>query len=139
MHEMVAPLNDAATAFQIAAERAFLIVLEGSCRTPLAGHAVLDGDRLHFRGMALLLDGSEVFEARREGSVDDAEALGRDAGEEVKRLAGSTPGGLASCGSSSRDRETMPQAAGAQAGGGGPRRHSGAAAEHPAGCRTDHP
>ncbi|HUF44581.1 MAG TPA: hydroxymethylbilane synthase [Aestuariivirgaceae bacterium] len=88
MHELVAPLNDAATAWQIAAERAFLIVLEGSCRTPLAGHAVLNRERISFRGMALLLDGSEVFEARREGSVHDAEALGRDAGEEVKRLAG---------------------------------------------------
>jgi hydroxymethylbilane synthase len=88
MHELVAPLNDAATAHQIAAERAFLIVLEGSCRTPLAGHAVLSGERLAFRGMALSLDGSEVFEARREGLVHDAEALGRDAGEEVARLAG---------------------------------------------------
>ena len=67
MHALIAPLNDAATAWQMAAERAFLIVLEGSCRTPLAGHAVLNGDRIAFRGMALLLDGSEVFEARREG------------------------------------------------------------------------
>ncbi len=73
----------------MAAERAFLIVLEGSCRTPLAGHAVLDGDRVAFRGMALVLDGSEVFEARREGAVGEAEALGREAGEEVRRLAGS--------------------------------------------------
>jgi hydroxymethylbilane synthase len=89
MHELVAPLNDAATAHQMAAERAFLIVLEGSCRTPLAGHAVLDGDRVAFRGMALVLDGSEVFEARREGAVGDAAALGREAGEEVRRLAGS--------------------------------------------------
>jgi hydroxymethylbilane synthase len=88
MHERVAPLNDAATAHQIAAERAFLIVLEGSCRTPLAGHAILSGERLAFRGMALSLDGSQVFEARREGLVHDAEALGRDAGEEVGRLAG---------------------------------------------------
>ena len=39
-------------------------------------------------GMTLRLDGSEVFEARREGSVHDAEALGRDAGEEVRALAG---------------------------------------------------
>jgi hydroxymethylbilane synthase len=85
---VVAPLNDAATAWQMAAERAFLIVLEGSCRTPLAGHAVLNGDRIAFRGMALLLDGSDVFEARREGAVGDAEALGRDAGEEVRALAG---------------------------------------------------
>jgi hydroxymethylbilane synthase len=89
MHDMVAPLNDPATAWQIAAERAFLIVLEGSCRTPLAGHAVLNGDRIAFRGMTLLPDGSQVFEASREGPVGDAEALGRDAGEEVSRLAGS--------------------------------------------------
>jgi hydroxymethylbilane synthase len=89
MHELVAPLDDPATAWQIAAERAFLIVLEGSCRTPIAGHAVLNGDRISFRGMTLLLDGSEVFEARREGLLGDAAALGRDAGEEVKRLAGS--------------------------------------------------
>jgi hydroxymethylbilane synthase len=89
MHELIAPLNDAPTAYQMAAERAFLIVLEGSCRTPLAGHAVLDGDRIAFRGMALVLDGSEVFEARREGAVGDAVALGREAGEEVRRLAGS--------------------------------------------------
>lgn len=88
MHELIAPLNDAATAWQVEAERAFLIVLEGSCRTPLAGHAVLNGERIAFHGMTLLLDGSEVFEARREGSVHDAAALGRDAGEEVKALAG---------------------------------------------------
>jgi hydroxymethylbilane synthase len=89
MRELIAPLNDSATAHQMAAERAFLIVLEGSCRTPLAGHAVLNGERIAFRGMALVLDGSEVFEARREGAVGDAEALGREAGKEVRRLAGS--------------------------------------------------
>jgi hydroxymethylbilane synthase len=88
MHELIAPLNDPATAWQMAAERAFLIVLEGSCRTPLAGHAVLNGDRIAFRGMALVLDGSAIFEAYREGLVHDAEALGRDAGEEVRALAG---------------------------------------------------
>ena len=88
MGELIAPLNDPATAFQVAAERAFLILLEGSCRTPIAGHAVLTGDRLAFRGMTLLLDGSKVFEARREGPLDDAERLGREAGEEVRRLAG---------------------------------------------------
>jgi len=86
--ELIAPLNDPATAFQVAAERAFLILLEGSCRTPIAGHAVLSGDRLAFHGMTLLLDGSKVFEARREGPVDDAERLGREAGEEVRSLAG---------------------------------------------------
>lgn len=88
MAELIAPLNDPATARQVAAERAFLILLEGSCRTPIAGHAVLTGDRLAFHGMTLLLDGSKVFEARREGLADDAERLGREAGEEVRSLAG---------------------------------------------------
>ena len=88
MQELIAPLNHAPTASQIAAERAFLIVLEGSCRTPLAGHAVLSGERIAYHGMTLLLEGSEVFEARRAGAVRDAAALGRDAGEEVKALAG---------------------------------------------------
>ena len=86
--ELIAPLNDAPTAYRVAAERAFLILLEGSCRTPIAGHAALSGDRLDFHGMTLLLDGSKVFEARREGPVEDAERLGREAGEEVRSLAG---------------------------------------------------
>jgi hydroxymethylbilane synthase len=89
MHALVAPLDDTQTAHQMAAERAFLILLEGSCRTPLAGHAVVTGDRIAFRGMTLTLDGAQVFEASREGPVSDAEALGRDAGEEVRARAGS--------------------------------------------------
>lgn len=88
MRDLLAPLNDAATERQIAAERAFLIALDGSCRTPLAGHAVLNGLRLSFHGMALTLDGSGVFEAQRKGGPAEAESMGRDAAEEVRRLAG---------------------------------------------------
>ena len=88
MRDLLAPLNDAATERQVAAERAFLIALDGSCRTPLAGHAVLGGLRLSFRGMALTLDGSGVFEAARQGGPAEAETMGRDAAEEVRRLAG---------------------------------------------------
>lgn len=88
MRDLLAPLNDAATERQIAAERAFLVALDGSCRTPLAGHAVLKGLRLSFRGMALTLDGTGIFEAERQGGPAEAEAMGLDAAEEVKRLAG---------------------------------------------------
>lgn len=88
MRDLLASLNDAATERQVAAERAFLIALDGSCRTPLAGHAVLGGLRLSFRGMALTLDGSGVFEAARQGGPAEAETMGRDAAEEVRRLAG---------------------------------------------------
>jgi hydroxymethylbilane synthase len=44
---------------RIAAERAFLAGLDGSCQTPIAGLAELDGGRLRFRGEILRPDGSE--------------------------------------------------------------------------------
>ncbi|NNE24159.1 MAG: hydroxymethylbilane synthase [Rhizobiales bacterium] len=86
---LLAPLHHTPTAHIIAAERGFLCALDGSCRTPLAGHATLDGDTVAFHGAALTMDGSAMFEARRSGAVGDAEALGRDAAEEVKAAAGS--------------------------------------------------
>ncbi len=86
---LVAAVNDEETSITVAAERAFLAALDGSCRTPLAGHATLADGRVRFRGQALSLDGCKVFEATREGPAADAGALGRDAGEEVRQAAGS--------------------------------------------------
>ena len=85
--ELLAKIDHAETSTALAAERAFLGVLDGSCRTPIAGHAVLDGDRLSFRGMILRPDGSEAFETSRAGSRRDAVALGADAGAELKAKA----------------------------------------------------
>jgi hydroxymethylbilane synthase len=84
---LLAKVDHADTSVALLAERAFLGVLDGSCRTPIAGHAVLDGDRLSFRGMILRPDGSQVFETTRAGSRRDAVALGADAGAELKRRA----------------------------------------------------
>jgi hydroxymethylbilane synthase len=86
---LVADIGDADTAIALAAERAFLSVLDGSCRTPIAGYARVSGIRIHFRGMIAKTDGSEALEVRREGSVADAAALGADAGRELKDRAGS--------------------------------------------------
>jgi hydroxymethylbilane synthase len=86
--QLVGAINDADTAVALAAERAFLALLDGSCRTPIAGHATVDGDVLHFRGMILRPDGSEVHEAARTGRRGDAAALGADAGHELKGRAG---------------------------------------------------
>jgi hydroxymethylbilane synthase len=83
------PTNHADTACALAAERAFLAVLDGSCRTPIAGHATLSGNEIKFRGMILKPDGSEVFETARAGNRADAERLGADAGAELKARAGS--------------------------------------------------
>jgi hydroxymethylbilane synthase len=81
---LLAKIDHADTSVALLAERAFLGVLDGSCRTPIAGHAMLDGDRLRFRGLILRPDGSEVFETTRAGARGDAAALGADAGAELK-------------------------------------------------------
>jgi hydroxymethylbilane synthase len=74
---------DAETGHALAAERAFLAVLDGSCRTPIAGHAVVAGERLGFYGIVLRKDGSQVFDARIEGPVNDAASLGETAAREI--------------------------------------------------------
>jgi hydroxymethylbilane synthase len=89
--DLLKPLHDAATGIALAAERAFLRVLDGSCRTPIAGHAVVGADGITFRGMILRPDGREAFETSRAGSTSEAVALGVDAGEELK---GRAPAGF---------------------------------------------
>ena len=85
---LVAAIDDADTATALAAERAFLAVLDGSCRTPIAGHARVSGGTLRFRGLIAKTDGSEALEVSREGRRADAAALGADAGRELKARAG---------------------------------------------------
>lgn len=86
--ELLAPLNDTPTALCVATERAFLARLDGSCRTPIAGHAELKGDDLHFRGQILTPDGGEAHSVERSGASADGEKMGRDAAEDVLSRAG---------------------------------------------------
>jgi hydroxymethylbilane synthase len=83
VRDALAPILDAATGVALAAERAFLTVLDGSCRTPIAAHARIDGATLDFHGLVLRADGSEVYEARRRGAAIDAALLGDDAANEI--------------------------------------------------------
>jgi hydroxymethylbilane synthase len=83
-----AAIDDADTHTALAAERAFLAALGGSCRTPIAGHARIDGDAVTFRGLVAKTDGSDAIEVSRHGRRTDAAALGADAGHEIKRRAG---------------------------------------------------
>jgi hydroxymethylbilane synthase len=80
---LVAPLNDAKTAIAVTAERAFLARLEGSCRTPIAGQATIDGDRMAFRGQVLSVDGKQKYDVSREGASDAAYDIGLAAADEV--------------------------------------------------------
>ena len=77
------PLLDAATGSALAAERAFLTALDGSCRTPIAGHARIMGEEIDFHGEVLKADGSEAYVVRRRGRAIDAALIGADAGKEV--------------------------------------------------------
>jgi len=75
------PILDAATGVSVTAERAFLAKLEGNCRTPIAGHASLQYDRLILDTMVLSQDGAWIVHCRVSGTESEAEALGRRAGE----------------------------------------------------------
>jgi hydroxymethylbilane synthase len=82
-------VNHLPTATSLTAEHAMLAVLDGSCRTPIAGHATLGADgSLHLRGLIARPDGSELIATERRGAAADAEAVGRDAGLELKRRGG---------------------------------------------------
>ena len=88
LRELLAPLHDAASAACVAAERAMLAALDGSCRTPIAGLATIEGDRLSLEALLLALDGSAERRGRSEGAVSDAVALGRELGERLRQGAG---------------------------------------------------
>lgn len=88
--QYLAAIDHAETSAALAVERAFLEVLDGSCRTPIGGHAVIVGAQVRFRGMILKPDGSESHETVREGSSADGAALGADAGMELKMIGGAS-------------------------------------------------
>jgi hydroxymethylbilane synthase len=86
--ELLAPINDRATYATVTCERAFLEVLDGSCRTPIAGLATVEGDRLSFSGMILSPDGGRRHRIEMDGSVQHFAELGRKAGEAIVAEAG---------------------------------------------------
>lgn len=88
--KLLLPLHHDDTALAVAAERAFLASLDGSCRTPIAAHAVREGAKIIMQAMLLSLDGQEVFLADGTAgvSLDDATLLGADLGEKIRSDAG---------------------------------------------------
>lgn len=87
-NRLVDLLNHVPTNLCIATERAFLARLDGSCRTPIAGLATLDGKQLKFRGLILSLDGKTAHETERCGELADAEQIGREVAETLLSAAG---------------------------------------------------
>ena len=84
MTAILSPLNDKETEIQVMVERAFLKVLDGSCRTPIGAFSKLEGRELVFRGEVLRVNGSEVISGSWKGSTSQPIELGERAGRELK-------------------------------------------------------
>lgn len=74
--ELLAAIHDTETGRRLAAERAFLAALDGSCETPIAGLAELDGTSLRLRGEVLRPDGSEAISDDQTCAIEDGAELG---------------------------------------------------------------
>ncbi|MFN0265070.1 hydroxymethylbilane synthase [Tepidamorphus sp. 3E244] len=85
---LMAGIDDEAARAELLTERAFLRMLDGSCRTPIAGLARFARGKISFRGLVLQHDGSAVVETELAGKAEDAEAIGTVAGEKVLQEAG---------------------------------------------------
>lgn len=88
VNTLLESINDRTTHDAVTCERAFLGALDGSCRTPIAGHATSEDGKIHFYGMILTPDGSRFHDISSEGNATDAERIGREAGEAVRAKAG---------------------------------------------------
>lgn len=88
MAGMLAAIHDAETGLRLAAERAFLLRLDGSCQTPIAGLAVIDGGELWLRGEILRPDGSASVTGERRGPVTEGAAIGTALAEDLLTRAG---------------------------------------------------
>jgi hydroxymethylbilane synthase len=87
-HAMLQAIHHGPTGQRLAAERAFLAALDGSCETPIAGLAELDGATIRLRGEVLRPDGSESITADRTAPISDAAALGTDMARDLLEQAG---------------------------------------------------
>jgi len=88
VREILEPLNHPETAQAVIAERAMLAELDGSCRTPIAGLAKIDGDELTLKGQILSPDGQEIFEKTDRGPKEQAADIGTKLGKELRQMAG---------------------------------------------------
>ena len=85
---LLAAIHDRPTGLRLAAERSFLAGLDGSCETPIAGLAVIEGDQLWLRGQLLRPDGTESVSGELRGLADEGPGLGRTLADELLGKAG---------------------------------------------------
>ena len=88
IRDILVRIDHGDTSVAIACERAFLGALDGSCKTPIAGHATIAGDAVQFRGLIARPDGSAAHDIAGTGNRKDAATIGAEAGRELKHRAG---------------------------------------------------
>lgn len=86
--DLLAAIDDRVTRAAVTCERGFLATLDGSCRTPIAGYATVEGQHLQFHGMILTPDGSRFHEIEASGPAGEAGRLGEAAGQAIREKAG---------------------------------------------------
>lgn len=79
----LAPLNNGAARATVTAERTMLAHVEGGCLAAIGAHASVAGAELHLAARILSPDGTECLAAESTSTLDDAEAVGRQVGDEL--------------------------------------------------------
>jgi hydroxymethylbilane synthase len=84
--ELLSAIEDREAKAVSTAERALLAALDGSCRTPIGGHArLLPDGRLHLTGLVARPDGSFLLKRSLHGAPADAARIGRELGKGLRR------------------------------------------------------
>jgi hydroxymethylbilane synthase len=74
-------LHHPATAIAVAAERAFLLRLEGGCQVPIGAHASLSNNIITLTGLIAAVDGRRILKETATDPMDQAQALGTSLAE----------------------------------------------------------
>jgi len=88
MIEVLDKVNHADTETAVSAERGFLAALDGSCRTPIAGIASVEGDVVALRGLVASPDGARIEETAGRGDAAEAAEVGFEIGRELRARIG---------------------------------------------------
>ena len=88
IRKILEPIHDKNTELQLLVERSFLAELDGSCRTPIGGLAIIKDKEITFHGEILKPDGSQIFNDVWSGQLKEASSLGKNAGKKLKEKGG---------------------------------------------------
>lgn len=89
IHMLLGAINHPDSWIAMQAERAVLAALDGSCRSPIAAHAVkvdtAGPGRWHLRAMVAAPDGSAMFRTMQDGSAEEIVSLATQAGHTLRQ------------------------------------------------------